>query len=411
MRETMFSTLVLVVSSVMSCLCVGFYWNRKDNVLQLTYAKPFSDWGGVRDAFYALEGRNSTRSPTVMAAAWCNKPSFRPGVTADNRSESCRCLSKRVTRLLNETGVLFNASKVFPRDAVRQYGSDSVGCLAYRGVWDIWPCEGGCKVHPLVLAFTCNFIYVLLSLGFLLGMESSYSYITVVNFLVATLGSVILLVIDPAANALYCVVFAWIALAFQFVVKDEVFSYAGVEVGQARTPGFSPPAPFMVCFWLGFAFTTPILTVYLASSQLVRDLIGIITYGWVGYFAGLMAQRMFWVKWYVGEWFFVSQEVTGDLLVRRSFGTMMWYALFFGQLGLWFAVAMLSITQWYDDSPYASSAMAFVLLLAQFTIALLEMFNSSYYSVKFEFFEMAQVVIMLGINVSFTIVGIVDTMR
>lgn len=406
MREMVFSTFVLVVSILLSCLCIGFYFPTKDKYLQLTYSKPFSDWGAVRDAFYNLEGKNYTSAQSLTNTAWCNRPAFRPGTVPENRSESCRCLTKKVRRLLNET----NNTLSFSRDVVRGYGSEAVGCFAYRGVWDIWPCEGGCKVHPLIIAFTSNFIYVLLALGFQLGMHFNQSYgVALSNFLVAILGSAMLISFDSMSNGLYSIPFLWIALAFQFAVKEEIQPYTGAV--SPAVPVFTPPSPFMVCFWLGFAFTTPVLTVHLSSAQLVRDVVGVIAYGWVGYFAGLMGQRMFWVKWYVTERFPISHDVGGDFVVRKTFGNLMWYSLAAGQVGIWIGIVVLGSTQWYGDSPYAGSYVSFLLLILQLCIPLLEIFNGTRVAVQFEMIEMIQILLMLSINCILTIVGIIDTMR
>lgn len=407
MREMVLSTLVLIASIVFSLINLGFYWNKTSAYQQLTFSKPFSDWYKVRDAFYDLEGKNFNATIKIFQEAWCTKPSFRPYQTIQNRSGSCDCLYKRVSRLLNET----NLTRPFPRDIVRRYGSDSIGCLAYRGVWDVWPCEGGCKAHPLVLAFTLNFIGVLLCFGFQIGMVYSNAFfgIGLANALIAILGSIVLISLDPAINAVYCVPFLYIVLAFQFAIKDEVSSYPSQE-NSVRAP-FSPPAPFMVCFWLGYAVTTPLLLIYLATSHLVRDVAGLVAYGFVGYFLGLMGQRQFWVKWYVSENFPIDAPVEASAVLRKTFGNLMWYALMYGQIVLWLGVAVLGITQYASDSPFAGAPASIAVLCAQALICVLEFFNGSRQPLQFGLVETAQVSLMLLVHGVVTFAGVADVMR
>lgn len=407
MRELVVSTLVMVASVIFSLINLGFYSNRTGVYNQLTFSKPFSDWYKVRDAFYGLEGKTYNATIKIFEEAWCTKPSFRPYQTIQNRSGSCTCLYNRVSRLLNES----NLTRPFPRDIVRRYGADSIGCLAYRGVWDIWPCEGGCKAHPLVISFTLNFVSLLLCFGFQLGMVYSNAFfgIGLVNGFIAFLGSLLLIILDPAINPIYCVPFLYVVLAFQFAIKDEISSYANSE--PLLRAAFSPPAPFMVCFWLGYAVTTPLLLIYLATSHLVRDVAGLVAYGFVGYFLGLMGQRQFWVKWYVAENFPIDAPVEGSAILRKTLGNLMWYALMYGQIVLWLGVAVLGITQYSYDSPFAGAPASVAVLCAQALIPILEFFNGSRAMLQFGFVEILQVCLMVIVQGVVTFVTLVDTVR
>lgn len=393
---------IIFITGIFSLVSISYYLSNKEKYYTMTLTQPFSDWQNVRDAFYSLEGKNKTAAniSNLLDTAWCLRPPIRPYTTPQNRSKSCDCLFQKVEKIFNNSRPTFD-------DSVKRYGSEVMGCLAYRSVWNIWPCTGGlCRVNPLLVSYVINYIFFLIAVGYVVGMSMGnefYNAGMIVTFL-AVFGCFPLLIADFTNNILYAVPFLILIFVFIFSIQDEVKMYGNVETTH---PLFAPAEPLMVCFWIGYTLTTPVVVINAFSSNLMRDIMGIITLGMLGYFAGVLGQRMFWVKWYVKENMCVEGKLL-DVRASKTFGNLMWYALLISQMCVWIGLFVVFFFLSLYAGPLSSCVFSGVCLGFYVVVFILESFNFGRSALQFGIIEMAQLIIVVGVNACIAIVSLMD---
>ena len=230
---------VFVASATLSIALVACYPFYQNTPLHLTLQRPFTSWGDLRAFYKGLAGQPvmtpaDNLTARVMGLAWCDYVSPRPQIAPANRSASCSCLyARHLLFLANST----SDNLTYSPAACNSAGDDSVGCLRYRSTWNVWACGADCKVHPIVLALTCNLGLTVLSLSALLGtLQMRRPVIWAVSSLPAIAGIGLLLAIRPVQNFLFVMITAAVWVGTVLGLNIEISPQAG-QGGQNTDSG------------------------------------------------------------------------------------------------------------------------------------------------------------------------------
>lgn len=236
---------VFVVSAALTVVLIACYPVYQNTPLHLTLQLPFTSWGDVR-AFYKGLADKPVVTPAdnltvqVMSIAWCDHAYPRPERVSANRSSACACLYA-----LQQAFVANSTDATYSPKACHAAGDDAVGCLRYRSTWDVWVCGSDCRLHPIVLALTCNLGLTVLSLSALLGSLRMIRYLIWGFSSVPALGGVVLLLaIWPVQNFLFVAIIVGVWVGTVLGLNIELSPQTQTHSHQVSSDCFNRPRVF-----------------------------------------------------------------------------------------------------------------------------------------------------------------------
>ena len=390
-------------------VCYPFYHRTS---LLLTLEQPFTAWADVRNAFKALAGQavppTNNISQAIMAAAWCNYSSVRPNIGVQNRSAACACLWGKQAALYNSSNGTFLQAQAY------QAADDALSCMRLRGVWNIWPCGKYCRVHPIALALTCNLCLGIVCLALVLLDTGLHKFLAWGVLLIpASAGISVLLAIKTIENFAYAalILAAWGAVVVG--LDGELGGRGGMQRKLARyltadpadVQALASASPLMTAIWSQMPVVTGLLSINLAITGTVRDIVGILCYACLGALTGLFAQRAHWNRWHM------DATPLGRILAP-------WAAWIIGA-GLasgWVALLTLAYTQWYPSPPsgYLGPSTAIVWMALLGAMHLAEAVNTMVpklagaKSNSFGACEIVQLCLLSSTMIMFSVIALVD---
>ena len=424
--------LVLGMSAALALVAGISYASYNRGGLSLTLSRPFTDWRDVKNYYYnSLAGQNYTLPDTstnlMLATAWCNYSSPRPGIVPQNRSDACGCLyRKHQAFLANRT-----ANVLFPTDITRAAGDDAINCLRYRSVWDVSKCGHQCRVNPAVLAFTSNLAVLIPCVACALGVFAPGLNQYLVFFIAAIpmlLGVGLLEGMRVVENLIYALallgIYAGVVLGLDGeLIPDAMMQTTNSGYGRAGRRNaiignlgniqIKQAPVIMIAVWHALPLVYTLAVVYLAVAHTVRDLAGVLGYALIGFITGFLAQRLFWTRWNLMIALPEANRSESSLKLAYAFVTWIGWCVRVGLVVAWTFIFVLAYTQWFPSSPYYGSYNSLVILILLCILALFEclLYSGIPYNnadTPFGWAEILQLSLLILANTLFTALAVAD---
>ena len=372
--------ILLLASTVFSCLCGSFWKPNQDKSLSITWQAPFQKWGDVQTFFNISSydrAQASQLQTTLFNVSWCLTPAIRPYQTPANRSRACSCLNQTWYQFLNETGGLSGSGVVTVKDETRsKTQSSALNCMNQRAVWRVYETDSNWHVHPLVIAFYLNISMLLWCLVYFLSRWTDLNALIVlaVTLVLGGTASILFFFSNQMGGGIPA-----LGLLSNIIL--------GVLLNPLlKTDGPGSPPTFMICMWCWFVAALPAVYAQVAVVHTLRDYVGLGILSLLGYIFGITAQRLFWCKWYVRN---ETGEPLGDevvYMVRELTSSV----LSLGALFQITAGGILLSTIWHANSPYTNSTWSVVALAFLWVAVVFEIANRRMTPASFGVLEILQ---------------------
>jgi hypothetical protein len=383
---------------VLSVITASLYLAFPGGYLEITLQQPFTNWGALRR--YFSDTLPITNFTTAIASDVSNI------ALCSTSSPACTCILDIVGTFLNETGTLRAAyykqnntspTWYFPKDSSTKAGDRVLSCMRRRSTWDIW--LTGIHLHPSAISFATISLVIVMGLAYI-GMValSLKSYVTIIIVGVYVGLSLALLgVLSFFSNMILMAQILVCVFGATFALRDEL---------PPHTDNAIPSAPaLMVAIHWATPHVSANVVAYLAATNTVRDLVGVLIFAALGYLSGLLTQRILWART------FLKQDYTASM--QRSFGRSIGLALIVSWAVSWAGVVALSASEFYPPSSpiistYASIPLVFLLLVYQ----ALEVFTPvSQAEASFSVLDVAKLCTLSALLALFMAISSVDASR
>lgn len=335
----------LLVVAVGCALFSGIvYVSQPHRTITLTSTLPFIEFTLLPDVFRSTKTVRDlfTVNTTLLKTAWCDEPSGNPARRWANKAPACGCINSEWLKMMDEAIPLYMNSTLnsnlsaylrepwinntqiltFLIDYVNntspvaaalpeKYASTIVHtCMYDRAVWKTEKYETG--LHPALSSFYCSVSLFVFALSYLMRVPQEKDTTDSSQWVIIAVGVVSVIsffIIDSAKQWFYGFAILYVCLNFIIAFRDEFTAIESTEEAKVTNDMFFPPHPLMLGTWYYIQIFFPVLITYLGLSNLIHDLVGLVTYYIIGYIVVTSIQRLFWVKWYMRQ---------GNKLVRTN---------------------------------------------------------------------------------------------